>query len=72
MLLDRRGGAYYVLNETGGTVWALVRRESGATVAELVDALMREYELPADVLRADVAALLARLEADRLVRQASS
>jgi Coenzyme PQQ synthesis protein D (PqqD) len=71
VLLDVRGGAYYVLNETGGAVWAVLRRGGGvgATLGEVLEALVAEYDASAERMQPDVVALLARWEGDRLVRR---
>ena len=67
VLLDRRRGKYFVLNETGGVIWRLVRRSGGATVGEMVAAVEAEFDAPAERVRADAVALLERLRRDRLV-----
>ena len=67
VLLDRRGGTYFVLNETGGVIWRLVRRAGGATVGEIVAALDAEFEAPVERVRTDAVALLERLRRERLV-----
>jgi Coenzyme PQQ synthesis protein D (PqqD) len=66
VLLDRQRGQYFVLNESGGVVWELVRRPGGATVAEMVAALDAEYDAPMEQMRGDVVALLGRLRRARL------
>jgi hypothetical protein len=73
VLLDVRAGAYYVLNETGGAIWAALHRGGvvGATLGEVLDALEAEYDAPAERMQPDVVALLARWEGDRLVRRVS-
>jgi hypothetical protein len=72
VLLDWRRGKYFVLNETGGVVWRLVRRAGGATFAEMVAAVDAEYDAPVERVRVDVAALLERLRRDRLVSRSGT
>jgi hypothetical protein len=72
VLLDRARGQYFVLNESGGVIWRLVRRQGGATVAEMVAALDAEYEVPAGQARDDVVALLGRLRKAGLVSVAAA
>jgi hypothetical protein len=67
VLLDRRRGNYFVLNESGAVIWRLVRRPGGATISEIVAALDAEYDAPVERLRSDAVALLDRLRRDRLV-----
>jgi hypothetical protein len=71
VLLDLRVGAYYVLNETGGTIWGALRRggEAGVTLGDVVGVLEAEYDAPAEQIRGDVAAMLARWVRDRLVHR---
>ena len=67
-LLDLRGERYYSLNEAGTLAWGLLA--PGATKREIVEAIRREYELPAggpDAVEADVARLLHDLLAAGLV-----
>ena len=66
VLLDRERGQYFVLNETGGVVWRLVRRPGGATVEEMVEALDAEFDVPSERVRLDVRALLDELKRARL------
>jgi Coenzyme PQQ synthesis protein D (PqqD) len=70
VLLDRARGQYFVLNESGGVIWQLIRRAGGATVGEMVAALDAEYEAPVEQVRVDVEALVGRLYRARLVRPA--
>ena len=56
VLLDLGGGRYYALNEVGSAVWAQL--EQGATVGNLVTALLSEFDVEEATLRADLDALL--------------
>ena len=68
VLLDRQRGQYFVLSETGGVVWRLVRRPGGATVDDMVAALDAEFDVPAERVRSDVEALLGQLKRARLAK----
>ena len=48
------------LNETGALMWQ--KLEQGAEKADLVDALLAEYDVTADVAQADVEEFLQKLE----------
>ncbi|HEU4640820.1 MAG TPA: PqqD family protein [Gemmatimonadaceae bacterium] len=63
--LDR--GQYYTLNAVGGRVWALLGE--GCTVPEIIRRLAAEYDAPAEVIAADVAALLERMTRSALVER---
>ncbi len=65
ILLDARRGRYYGVDEVGASVWRLLA--GGATLAQLVDGLEREYAAPRETLEQDATAFLTRLERARLV-----
>jgi transglutaminase superfamily protein/coenzyme PQQ synthesis protein D (PqqD) len=65
VLLDRRRGRYFTLNQVGGRVWELAA--GGATVAETIERILVEYEVPRWEVEHDVAATLERLIDDRLL-----
>lgn len=71
VLLDRARGCYFVLSESGGVVWRLVRRDGGATIEEMVEVLEGEYEVERERVRADVVALVGRLRKGGLVKVAA-
>lgn len=56
VLLDLDGGAYYALNRTGAVVWELLAEPR--TRDELHAALLLRFEVEAEDLRRDLAALL--------------
>jgi hypothetical protein len=65
VLLDGRSGVYYALNQVGTRVWALVT--GGAALGEIHDVLLAEYDVPVDVLWADLTRLVAEMEHNALV-----
>jgi hypothetical protein len=56
----------YTLNETGSFVWDLLDRQR--TVAELVEAVIGEFEVAPEVAAADVARLIVSLRDEGLLR----
>jgi hypothetical protein len=64
-LLHVQSWVYLELNESGLRIWELL--ESGRTTEELVDALRREFEVPADLCGRDVAELLETLQTEQFV-----
>lgn len=59
MLLDRAGGDYYSLNESGDLIWEMVRR--GTTLGEIVDALEARYDAPRERIAADASTMVGEL-----------
>ena len=55
----------YLLNETSGAVWALL--EESRSLDELVAALEEQYEAADEVMRGDVAAVLAEMAERKLI-----
>lgn len=70
VLLDLGRGQYYTLNEVGGRVWALLGE--GCTVQDIVCRLAGEYDAPAEVIAADVSALLESMARSSLVERADA
>lgn len=68
MLLDLASGTYFGLNPVGGRFWQLI--EEGATVLEARDKLLEEFEVAADLLDADLSALVAELLGKGLISAA--
>lgn len=61
VILELGSGRYFGLDEVGQRIWSmLVGRRSPA---EIVDALLAEYDASADRIRADVTAFIDRLSA---------
>jgi hypothetical protein len=65
VLLDPVEGEYFVLNLVGGVVWRSL--EDGATVAQVVDAIGGQFDVPREQLERDVAAVIDALKAARLI-----
>ena len=66
ILLDPRSGKMFSLNETSRRVWLSLPAPS---VADLASTLEAEFEVEADVARADVQTLLYELASAGLVQQ---
>ena len=60
-------GNVYVLNELGGRIWDLLDGER--TLADIRDILLDEYEVTLDVMKADLLAFVAQLEAAGSIRR---
>jgi hypothetical protein len=65
VLLDGRSGVYYALNQVGTRLWALI--VDGAALGEIHDTLLAEYDVPSDVLWADLTRLVVEMGDNRLV-----
>ena len=65
LVVDPRTREVHLLNVTATRIWDLL--ESPRTSEEISTALAEEFDAPAEVLRADVAASLAELSAKGLV-----
>jgi Coenzyme PQQ synthesis protein D (PqqD) len=63
--LDLKTSRYLALNRSGRVLWE--RLAGGATMDELIDALVEAYELDRERAGADVEALLAQLEDEDLI-----
>jgi hypothetical protein len=59
VLLDLASESYFGLDKIGARVWGLL--ESGASVGDMLDVLMDEYEVERRTLEADVEELLGNL-----------
>lgn len=66
VLLDLQAGTYFGLNETGGLVWNYLG-EGPRSLAEICSHVLAEYDVAADVVKADMEALLQDLIANGLV-----
>ena len=66
VLLDLSSESYFGLDAVGARIWGLL--ESGATVGEVLDTLMQEYEVERETLEVDVGELLDRLLEAGLIR----
>ncbi len=68
VLLDLRSKFYFTLNATGVAVWKLLAAGEAATPRALAERISREFDTPAiEQVEADVAALIAELEAEGLL-----
>jgi hypothetical protein len=65
VLLDGRSGVYYALNQIGTRLWALII--GGAALGEIHDVLLEEYDVPAEVLWADLTRLVGEMTDNALV-----
>ena len=68
VLLDVDRGLYYTLNEVASRVWELLA--AGEPVIEILRVVGDEYDVPRDVMEADVAVLLKELRTARLIEGA--
>jgi coenzyme PQQ synthesis protein D (PqqD) len=59
VLLDVERGMYYTLNEVAGRIWELL--VANEPVIEILRCLGDEFDVPAETLEADTAALIGRL-----------
>jgi len=66
VLLDLVSENYFGLDTVGTRVWQLLNAGSG--VADIVETLLREYEVERETLEADVGKLLNELEGAGLVQ----
>lgn len=65
VIVDPVSGTYFGVSDHGVRVWALIQRPR--RVGEVRDVLMEEYEVEADVLLADLQALIRELAQAGLV-----
>lgn len=65
IVLSLESGMYFGLNATGTRVWRLI--EEGATAAQMIETISREFSHPQDEVRSDVEGLLSVLQAKGLV-----
>lgn len=66
VMMSLEQGAYFGLGGIGGTIWDLLSEPR--SIADLEAQVMAEYDVDAETCRADVAAFLADLERNGLVR----
>jgi hypothetical protein len=65
VLLELDSGVYYSLNRTGQFIFSNLG--SGATIGQLVQAMMDRFEVDAETAEADLKVLLDELVTNRLV-----
>ena len=66
VMMDVDEGRYYELDEIGARIWALL--ESGASVAAICDALLKEYEVDREDCHRDVLDFVAEAHRRGLIR----
>jgi len=64
-ILNLANGVYYGLDSIGAQVWTLLQQPR--RVAEIRDAVLREYEVEPERWQSDLLALLERLQAEGLI-----
>ena len=65
VVLDLKSGFYYGLDTVGAQVWSLI--EHPMSIAAIRDAIMAEYDVPADVCEQDIRAFVDKMQAAGLV-----
>jgi hypothetical protein len=65
VLLNRQNGRYFGLNAVGCAVWE--KMDGARTVAEIIQLLLSEYNVPEDVLTMDVLELMDRMHTEGLL-----
>ena len=65
VLLDANRGVYFSLNPTGARAWQLL--SEGQSFEQILNALLEEFEVTADVLEADLRRLLDELTESHLI-----
>lgn len=69
IILDLRGSTYFSTNATGTVLWHALER--GSTRAELIQALLNEFEVSEERAAADVDAFVAACRQRRLLAEDS-
>ena len=64
-ILHLKSGVYYGLDPVGARIWELLK--TPRTVAEIRDALLREYDVEPETCEKDLAALLEKLHEEQLI-----
>lgn len=65
VVLDTQSGRYYGLNELGARIFEIARKPR--TIDQIVHALLQEYEVEADTLKADLLSFLREMEERHLI-----
>lgn len=65
VIINLSNGSYYSLEKTGGAIWAMV--EAGHSLEEMVEELVRRYDVARSQAQADVQRLAAELLQEGLV-----
>ena len=70
VLLNIQTGRYFGLNEVGTSIWALISEPR--TVADLIEALRKEYKVASGMLNKDVMSFLESMEERSLIKVLTS
>jgi PqqD family protein of HPr-rel-A system len=65
VVLDPQSGRYYGLNELGAQIFELARKPR--SVERIMQALLQEYDVEADKLKADLLSFLQQMEQRNLI-----
>jgi hypothetical protein len=65
VILQLQDGMYYGLDLVGASVWKLI--QTSKTITEVRDAIVEEYDVTPEQCEADLRALLAEMQEQRLV-----
>lgn len=67
ILLNYELGNYYELNEVGGFIWAFLQEKRTATVQEIQDAVLDEFEVEPAVCQDELTSFLENLLREKLI-----
>jgi hypothetical protein len=65
IILNLKSGVYFSLDEVGARIWALIEQPTAVTAIR--DAILKEYDVQAEVCERDVQAFLEGMDAAGLV-----
>jgi Coenzyme PQQ synthesis protein D (PqqD) len=65
VILSLQSGQYFGLNEVGGRIWNLIQEPK--TVGAVLDAVLKEYDVPLDQLERDLFKLLEQMVTNNLI-----
>lgn len=66
VILSLKSGVYYDLNAVGARIWKLIQQPSA--VSDILESLLREYEVEPDRCERDLLALLQELATEGLIK----
>jgi Coenzyme PQQ synthesis protein D (PqqD) len=69
LLFDMNDGNYYSLNEVGCRIWELC--DGNHSIAQIVESLVAEYDVPAETLTKDAWELIEKLRTGKLIVEQS-
>jgi hypothetical protein len=70
VILDMQAGLYYGIDAVGTRIWQMLQDK--VPPATMIDLLLEEYEIEADVCSQQVMAFLTELEKNRLIMRRSA